>query len=190
MLITKSFNENNFLYNRVTYLFYSPKMGKFGQLAGAVAATLTLSGAAAAQEQVPNGLVLAAADGTTESVTDCVGFVREQRDLATETGISLSRADQKTLLHQCRNNELEAIIAQQNQILAALSGELAALNLSLDDQARILDDQGRELAHIVAINGQLVIRRQQLQLETAQLDADSEAKLAEAEAILQRLATS
>ena len=95
----------------------------------------------------------------------------------------MSRSEQKALLLDCQNGELEARIQAQRQILAALNVEIQKLDLRLDEQARILDANGQEIARIVAINSQLIIRIE----ETDQRIA---AKLAEAERILQQLTTS
>ncbi|SNZ20073.1 hypothetical protein SAMN06265368_3172 [Cohaesibacter gelatinilyticus] len=127
--------------------------------------------------------------------TNCVAFVKDQRSLAAENGMVLSRAEQKNLLHQCRNSELEAIIAEQEHVLAALDEEIKAIQLEIDENGQIIDENGRAIAKIVAINGQLIIRKQleaeiaETEARIAALEADTEAKLAEAERILQRLAT-
>lgn len=98
-------------------------------LAGAVSAMAALSGAVEAQES--NGVVLTAMTDTSGQVTDCVGFVREQRDLARENNIVMSRGDQRSLLHECRNGELEARIAEQELILASLDEQIRQYDLRL-----------------------------------------------------------
>ncbi|MBV1864922.1 MAG: hypothetical protein KUG74_10855 [Rhodobacteraceae bacterium] len=164
-------------------------MNKLGQLAGVVSVMGALAAPLEAQENT-SGVVLAAAEGTNTQVTDCVGFVREQRDLAQDTGIAMSRADQRSLLHECRNGELEARIAEQELILAALDEQIRQYDLRLDEQARIIDANNREIARIITINGQLIIRRTEVQADTAAVNANTEEMLREAERILQSLATS
>ncbi|SNZ20074.1 hypothetical protein [Cohaesibacter gelatinilyticus] len=127
-------------------------------------------------------------EGTyNRQVTDCVAFVKDQRTLATENGVVMSRRDQKSMLHQCRSGQLEARIAEQERILDALDDEIRLLDLRLDEQAQILDEQGRVLAKIIAINGQLIVRIQASKARIAALDADNAAKLAEVDLILDRI---
>lgn len=171
-------------------------MRKLGQLAGALALTGALAAPVQAQENT-SGVVLAAAEGTNTQVTDCVGFVREQRILAQENDTPMSRRSAMTLLAECENEQMAERIAEQELILAALDEQIGQYDLRLDEQNRIIDVNNQEIARIVAINGQLIIQRRQVQTETAalnadtaRLDADTEAKLREAERILQSLATS
>lgn len=178
-------------------------MEKLGKLAGALSVMGALAAPAAAQETNANGVVLATAEGTAGQVTDCVGFVREQRDLASETGIAMSRSEQRALLLNCQNGELAEMVAEQELILAALGEQIQQLDLRLDDQARIIDENNQVIAFIVTINGQWVIQSQ-LGDNIAQSETESEAArseaaasrarqeemLREAERILQNLATS
>lgn len=173
------------------------KLGTLGRNLGVIAAAVTLSGAPAEAQETNAPVVLASSEGVSTQVTDCVGFVKEQRALAAETGIAMSRSEQKGLLLDCRNGDLEVRIAEQKRILAALDAEIQQIGLRIDENARIIDEQGRELAQIVAINGRLVIRIQETDARIAETDAeirelqaDTAAKLEEAERILQRLATS
>jgi hypothetical protein len=171
------------------------KMGKLDKsaLAGALMLGAAVTGEPALAEDKSNpDLHLASA--TVSEQVNCVAFVKEQRDLAKETGISMSRRDQKKLLHQCNNGQLEVRIAEQEKIIAALRKRLAELDIILDEQARILDVQGRELARIVAINGQLIIQRKQLdnqiaeiQHDRAKIQANTQQMLDEAERILNQL---
>lgn len=165
------------------------KMAKLDK--SALAGALMLGGAMAgepalADDQRPS---MQLANSTIAQV-DCVAFAREQRDLARENGVEMSRRDQKLLLLDCRNGNIHARIAEQQRIIAELDASIAHLNLRIDEQARILDANGQAIAQIVAINNELVIRAQKSEDWIASLDADTEAKLAEAERILQRLATS
>ena len=98
---------------------------------------------------------------------DCVGFVKEQRNLQKEVGVIMSRTEQKSLLHECNNGQLEARIEEQRVILAALDEALQPLRLRVEKQ-RIVDEQGNELARILAINGRLVIQRAAVQAEGQQ----------------------
>jgi uncharacterized coiled-coil protein SlyX len=161
--------------------FYQRPNFRLLSLAGAFILTSTLIGAPALADTQRVSVQLAGM--TNGQITDCVAFVREQRRLAAENGVTMSRRDQKTLLHDCNNGQLEARIAEQERILAALDAEIRQFDLELDEQAQILDHQGRVLAKIIAVNGQLIMRAQ---------DADQRiaAKLQEAERILQRLAAS
>ncbi len=170
--------------NKDNYFFQ--KMGKFGKLAGALSVMGALAAPAAAQETT-SAVVLASSEGVSTQVTDCVGFVREQRDLARETGITMSRSAQKGLLLDCQNGELEARIAEQQQILASLDTAIHQINLRIDENARILDENDQVIAHIIAINGQLVIRRQEVQAETEASQRRQEQMLDEAERILNEL---
>ncbi len=99
----------------------------------------------------------------------------------------MSRSEQKGLLLDCRNGNLEARIAEQEVILAALDERIRQFDLRLDEQARIIDANNQEIARIVAINGQLIIRRQEVQADTAAVNADTERMLLEAERILSEL---
>lgn len=173
--------NRNWVENKDNYLS-SLKMKKLGQLAGVVSVMGALAAPLAAQENT-SGVVLAAAEGTNTQVTDCVGFVREQRDLAQDTGIMMSRGEQRTLLNECRSGQLQERIAEQELILAALDEQIRQYDLRLDEQGRIIDANNQEIARIVAINGQLVIRIENTRADTA-------AKLAEAERILQELVAS
>ncbi|MGB0900984.1 hypothetical protein [Halocynthiibacter sp.] len=165
------------------------KMGAFNRLAQAAALSAGLTGAAEAQEQ-QGTVVLAATTETTTQVTDCVGFVREQRDLARDTGIALSRSDQKTLLHECRNGELADRLAEQEAILADLRirfNEIVEqsedLQITMNANAQIIDENNTVIAQIVAINGQWVIQRQ-LENQIEQSQERQQAMLDEADRIL------
>lgn len=126
---------------------------------------------------------------TNGQVTDCVAFVQEQRDLAAENGIAMSRGDQRSLLLQCNNGQLRERIAEQERIIATLNERIAHLRMRIDANNRIIDENDQVIAFIVAINGQWVIQRQ-LEADIAAIDADIERMLQEAERILQSLATS
>ena len=195
----QSLTQNLFqVQNKDNYFFQKMgNLGKFGDGLKVLAAATMLTGAAEAQEAQGENIVLAAQTGTVGQVEDCGVFVREQRELARANNIEMTRRQGLTLLVQCENGEMVQIVEAQNQILAALNTEIAEIGLRINDQAQIIDDQGRELATIVAINGQLVIRIAEIdteiasiQADRAALQADTAAKLAQAEAILQRLATS
>ncbi len=157
-------------------------MGRFGKLASAIALSGALAGPLEAQED-NSTVVLAAMDNRSGQVTDCVAFVREQRDLAAENDIAMSRRDQVALLNQCESGILQERIAEQERIITALNSEIAHLQLHVDEQGRVIDANNQEIARILAINGQLIIRRREVRAETA-------AMLDEAERILQSLATS
>ncbi len=169
--------------NRVTYSSF-PTMGALNKLAGALALTGALTASADAQEA--ENVALPFASEVSAQVIDCVGFVREQRDLAADTGISLSRAEQKSLLHECRNGELTARIAEQERILDALDVAIMEINLRIDENARIIDENGQVIAHIITINGQWVIQRQ-LQEDIKASQARQQQMLDEAERILNGL---
>lgn len=169
------------LENRDTYKI----LFKMGKLDKSAMAALGMMGALAtapalAEDQRPS---IQLAGMTSGQVTDCVGFVKEQQALAADNGVKMSRRDQVGLLDECRSGQLEARIAEQEQILAALDEEIRQIQLRLDEKAQILDEQGRVLAKIITINGQLIIRAQAADQRIA-------AKLQEADKILQRLATS
>lgn len=134
-------------------------------------------------------LALTAQAGAAEAIADCGEFVREQRALAIQENIEMTRQQGMTLLAQCENGEMALIVAAQKQVLAELNAEIEEIGLKIDSNNQIIDDQGRRLAQIVAINGQLIIRRQQVHAETAALNADSEAQLLHVEQTLQRLVT-
>lgn len=91
---------------------------------------------------------------------------------------------------------MDARIAQQQKIIAALNSEIKSLRLSIDENGQIRDEAGRAIGQIVSINNQLVIQRKledridQADAETAASRERQAAMLAEAERILQRLATS
>lgn len=159
------------------------KLGRALTLAGAVAASPAL-----AEDADSRSLQLAAM--TNDQVTDCVGFVREQRDLAAENNIAMSRRDQITLLNQCESGILQERIAEQEAIIVDLNEQIAHLQIRVDENGRIIDEQGRELARLIAINGQLILRRQEVQAETAASRARQDEMLREAERILQSLAVS
>lgn len=163
-----------------TYSIFSI-MGKLGNLGNGmkVLAAATMLGGAAEAQETPTPVV-PAAEAVSAQVTDCVAFVKEQRELASDVGIAMSRSEQKSLLHECNNGQLETRIAEQRAILAALDEQIQQLDLRLDEQARIIDAQGQELARIVAINGRLVIQR-------AAVQAEGQQYLDEAERILNEL---
>ncbi len=167
-------------------------MGNLGKLAGVVSVMGALAAPVEAQEDRAQ-VVLAAMDETNGQVTDCVGFVREQRDLARENNIVMSRADQRSLLHQCNNHQLEARIAEQELILASFDERIRQYDLRLNEQGQIIDENNQVIAHIIAINGQWVIQRQ-LETSIAANEAEAAASrvrqeqmLQEAERILQDL---
>lgn len=152
-----------FLENRDTYKLLS-KMGiDKGKALGAMMLGALAVEPALAEDQRPS---VQLAGYTNGQVTDCVAFVKDQRTLAAENGVVMSRGDQKGLLIDCQNGELEARIAEQERILASLDEEIRQLGLQLDDQARILDEQGREIARVVSINNQLILRRQSAEART------------------------
>ena len=168
----------------------SPKVAM--ALAGALAAATS----PALAEDNTSQIQLAAATSSTSQQVDCVAFVKDQREIAADSGVKMSRKDQKSLLHQCRSGELQARIAEQKKILAEFDKEIEALNLRRNEQNQILDANGQAIAQIVAINDQWVIQRK-LNSEIAQIQenidgsvARQEEMLREAERILQRLATS
>lgn len=111
---------------------------------------------------------------STVAQVDCVAFAKEQRSLARENGVEMSRRDLKGLLLDCQNGQLDARIAEQERIIAELDSAIAQLNLRIDEQARILDENGQVIAQIVAINNQLIIRRQNIETEIATLNADTD----------------
>lgn len=151
------------LENRDTYKFLS-KMGiDKGKALGAMMLGALAVEPALAEDQRPS---VQLAGYTNGQVIDCVAFVKDQRTLAAENGVLMSRGDQKGLLIDCQNGELEARIAEQERILASLDEEIRQLGLQLDDQARILDEQGREIARVVSINNQLILRRQSAEART------------------------
>lgn len=174
--------------NRDTYLILS-NMGKLDKGAAFGAALSVLAMDPALAEDRPNPNIQLAANTLSEQVTDCVAFVQDQRDLARENGIVLSRRDQKSLLIDCQGGQLQARLEAQKRILAALDAEIRQLDLRIDENARILDENGRAIAQIIAINGQWVIQRQ-LQSDIAASKTRQQQMLDEAERILQRLATS
>ena len=176
------------------------KMGKIGKLGRglALAGALTAASEAPALAQdKPNPDLHLASATTSEQVTNCVAFVKEQRNLAKETGISMSRRDQKKLLLQCENGKLDERIAEQEKILAALRKRLAELDIILDEQNQILDEQGQALLKIVYFNNQWIIQRKQLDNKSRDLDGKITASRArqkqiigEFKRIMKELATS
>jgi hypothetical protein len=73
--------------------------------------------------------------------------------------------------------------SRQEKILTVLRARLAEQQIILDEQYQILDEQGRVLAKIVAINGKLIIQRQETDIRIAQ-------NLDEVERILRELISS
>ncbi|SNZ20072.1 hypothetical protein [Cohaesibacter gelatinilyticus] len=114
-----------------------------------------------------------------ERTTDCVAFVKKQRALAAENGEVMSRRDQKLILLDCRNGELEDHIAKQERILSALDEQIRQQNFRLEAQGRIIDDQGQELARVIWVNRKLVLRRETAEVEQAQILDEIEAYLVE-----------
>jgi hypothetical protein len=92
-------------------------MGKIDKsaVAGALMLGAMAGEPALAQNAETPQPIMVAATTTSEQVTDCVAFVREQRDLASETNITMSRGDQKTLLLQCQRGETQARIADKKK---------------------------------------------------------------------------
>ena len=166
------------------------KLGRALTLAGALAASPAVA------ENQPNQNLILAAQTTSGQITDCIGFVREQRDLARESNIVMSRGDQTALLDECESGQLQVRIEEQQVILAALSTELEQFQMSIDANNRILDENDQVIAFIVSINGQWVIQ-QQLEADIERSEAEIAASrarqqelLREADLILQRLLTS
>lgn len=175
--------------------------GKGAALGAMMLGALSIDPALAEDRKNPD--VHLAAATTTEQVTDCVAFVKGQRDLAKENGIVMTRKDQKLMLLDCQGDQLDARIAEQNRVIAAFDEELRKIGLSVDGKGQIRDEHNRAIAQIISINGQWVIQRK---LETemassetgiaaseARIDASRERQeqmLQEAKRILQRLATS
>lgn len=120
-----------------------------------------------------------------EPAIDCVEVVREQR----VQNPDITRSQIMTALAECRGGLLEARIAEQELIIVALGEQIQQLNLRIDDQARIIDATDQEIARIETNNGQLIIRRAEVQAETAASQARQEEMLQEAKRILQSLAT-
>lgn len=172
--------------NRVNSIS-SKKMGQFGKLAGVATLAAALSGEPVLAED--NAAVLHQAAMTNEQVTDCVGFVREQRDLARATGITMSRRDQTQLLDQCESGLLQDRIAEQERIIAVLNERIAHLRLRIDANNQLIDENNQVIAFLVAINGQWVIQRQ-LEAEIVEIDENIDQMLREAEQIIQSLPTS
>jgi hypothetical protein len=147
------------------------KMGKLDK--SALAGALMLGGAmvgepALAEDQRPS---VQLASSTISQVENCGVFVREQRELAAQNGTPMSRADTVSLLADCRGGKLEARIAEQQRIIAALRSEIAAINLEVNENGQIIDANGQAIAQIVSINNQLILRRQNAEARmTASLD--------------------
>ncbi|SNZ20071.1 hypothetical protein [Cohaesibacter gelatinilyticus] len=175
------------LENRDTYLSLL-KMGiDKGKALGAMMLGALAVDPALAEEQQPS---VQLAGMTSGQVTDCVAFVKQQRALAAEHGNPMSRTAAMAMLGQCENGELEKIIAEQQRVIAALRNEIKAIQLEIVENGQIIDANGRAIAKIVAINGQLIIRKQELDTEIASSRARQDELVRQAEAILQRLATS
>lgn len=101
-------------------------------------------------------------------ITDCGFYVKEQRLLAAENSIPMSRSDIITALADCRGGKLAARIAGQKKILSKLDAEIQKLDLRIDEKSQILDEQGRVLGKIISINGKLTLRIEQLDAEIEQ----------------------
>ena len=76
---------------------------------------------------------------------------------------------------------MDNTIADQQRILTALNQILSEQQLRIDELGAIRDANGQELAQIVAINGKLLIRRQNAEIASAEARARSNAALDEAE---------
>ena len=169
-------------------------MGKLdkGAALGAALSVLAMDPALAEGTRPPFKLV----NATNGQVTDCVAFVKGQRDLAKDNGIVMTRKDQKLMLLDCRGGQLDARIAEQNRIIAALDDELRKIKLRIDAKAQILDEHNRAIAQIISINGQWVIQRKlkteiaDVRADRSRTQADTNRMLDEAERILKGLATS
>jgi len=182
--LTKSLN----LLDNTHDTLLSSFMGKFRRLAGAVGIVGALGAAEAAAGEKPTTAetpvpVAATVDNTGAQITDCVAYVRAERDAQKAKGIAMSRKDQKLLLLDCRGGILDKRLAEQKAILAALNTEIAEIDLRLDEQARVIDEQGRVLAQILTINGQLVLQYEQQEKRI-------EEQLIEAQKIIDQLASS
>lgn len=182
--LTKSLN----LLDNTHDTLLSSFMGKFRRLAGAVGIVGALGAAEAAAGEKPTTAetpvpVAATVDNTGAQITDCVAYVRAERDAQKAKGIVMSRKDQKLLLLDCRGGILDKRLAEQKAILAALNTEIAEIDLRLDEQARVIDEQGRVLAQILTINGQLVLQYEQQEKRI-------EEQLIEAQKIIDQLASS
>lgn len=100
--------------------------------------------------------------------TDCVSYVKKQRDYASKYAQPLTRKEQKGLLLNCQNRQLAALIAEQKETLSKLDAEIQKFQLRIDEKSQILDKQGRVLGKIVSINGKLTLRIEQLDAEIEQ----------------------
>jgi hypothetical protein len=190
----ESLTENSIWVENRVNSFSSKNMGQLGKLAGVATLAAALSGEPALAED--NTAVLHQAAMTNGQVTDCVAFVRDQRDLARDNGIAMSRRDQVGLLDQCESGLLQERIAEQQVILAALNERIQVLNLRIDEQSRILDENNQVIGFVISINGQWVIQRQledniaASEAEIAASRARQEEMLREFEEIMQSLLTS
>ncbi len=159
------------LENRVTYLT-SLKMGKIDKsaLAGAVMLGAMAAEATLAEDKAP---ILLAANTTNSQVRDCMAEAKAldgtkpekinhlracKRDQSNER----IAAQEETLQRQDEIlAEQDRIIAEQERVLTALRERLAAQGVILNKQAQILDENGKVLAQILAVNGRLILQRQQ-----------------------------
>lgn len=92
--LTKSAKK---IENKDTY--YPSKMSRSEKLAPVLALGAMLSADPALAED--RGGTMQLASMTQAQVTDCVAFVKDQRALAAEHGIKMSRKDQKLMLLDC-----------------------------------------------------------------------------------------
>lgn len=172
------------LENRDTYKFSLFMENKKGAALGAMMLG-ALTAEPALAEDKSGKIQLAQVTGSisrqAETATDCVAFVKEQRDAAKDVGMSLSRKEQKLLLLDCRGGKLESRIAEQEKVIAALNANIAAINLEIDENNQIIDADGRAIGQIIAIKDQWVIQSNlneqietdQARTETAQAETQS-----------------
>lgn len=171
----ENLTENTFsVQNRDTHLSFLQMKGLKSALAGI--ALVTSAESALAEDQKP---AMQQVGQTTGQVENCGVFVKEQRELAKENEITMTRNDVITLLADCMGGKMQERIAEQERILAALDQEIREIGLSIDEKLQILDAKKRVLAKVIAVNGKLIIRAQELDQEIA-------SALQKADEILQR----
>ena len=155
------------LLNRDTY----PNFTQMGINKGAALGTMMM-GALVAPEALAGDktgeIKLAAATTSTSQQVDCVAYAKQ----------GATRAEKKDRLKECRLGKLDSTIAEQERVIAALNEILAKQQLRIDELGVIRDANNQELARVVAINGKLLVQRQQLEQRIA--DANQRTAAAEA----------
>ena len=167
------------LLNRDTCITFS-NMGKLDKSAAIGAGMLGILAAAPAMAEDKTGQIqLAAATSGVSQQVDCKLLARNHEGTGKEKMKVYS--DCRNGVLQSENEALDVRITEQQRIIAALNQILSEQQLRIDELGAIRDANGQELARIVAINGKLLIRRQNAEIASAEARARSNAALDEAE---------